>query len=54
MDYGTFHGFYTLGLMFAMIGVFAWAYSKKRKPSFDEAANLVFADEDKAKGSIKE
>ncbi|MBY5991609.1 cbb3-type cytochrome oxidase subunit 3 [Ferrimonas balearica] len=54
MDYGTFHGIYTLVLLFCMIGIIAWAYSKRRKPSFDEAANLVFADEDKAKGSIKE
>lgn len=47
MDYGTFHGIYTLVLMFAMICIIGWAYSKRRKASFKEAANLVFADEDK-------
>lgn len=29
----------------AFIGLFLWAYSGKRKNSFDEAANLPFADE---------
>ena len=46
MDYGTFHGIYTIVLMIVMFGVIFWAYSKKQKPSFDEAANLIFADEE--------
>ncbi len=41
MDYGTFRGLYTLLLMAIMIGIIVWAYSKRRKTSFDEAANLV-------------
>ena len=41
MDYGTFRGLYTLLLMVIMIGIIVWAYSKRRKASFDEAANLV-------------
>jgi cytochrome c oxidase cbb3-type subunit 4 len=45
MDYGTFQGVYTLILMAIFIGIIAWAYSKRQKRSFDEAANLVFADE---------
>ncbi|QUM85064.1 MULTISPECIES: CcoQ/FixQ family Cbb3-type cytochrome c oxidase assembly chaperone [unclassified Moritella] len=45
MDYGTFQGVYTLILMAIIIGIIAWAYSKRQKRSFDEAANLVFADE---------
>ena len=47
MDTGTFRGLITLILIFAFIGIFFWAYSKRRKPDFDEAANLPFADEDK-------
>lgn len=46
MDYGTFRGLYTLLLMTIMIGIIVWAYSKRRKASFDEAANLVFADDE--------
>ena len=46
MDTGTFRGLITLLLIFAFIGIALWAYSKRRKPDFDEAANLPFADDD--------
>ncbi|MGY3913957.1 CcoQ/FixQ family Cbb3-type cytochrome c oxidase assembly chaperone [Aeromonas australiensis] len=46
MDYGTFRGLYTLLLIAIMVGIIVWAYSKRRKTSFDEAANLVFADDE--------
>lgn len=45
MDYGTFQGVYTLILMAIFIGIVVWAYSKRQKSAFNEAANLVFADE---------
>ncbi|ENK2327420.1 cbb3-type cytochrome oxidase subunit 3 [Vibrio vulnificus] len=48
MDFGTIHSIYTVVLFVSFIGIVAWAYSKKRKESFDEAANLVFADEEKS------
>ncbi|AIL70653.1 cbb3-type cytochrome oxidase subunit 3 [Vibrio vulnificus] len=48
MDFGTIHSIYTVVLFVSFIGIVAWAYSKKRKTSFDEAANLVFADEEKS------
>ncbi|EGQ9832641.1 CcoQ/FixQ family Cbb3-type cytochrome c oxidase assembly chaperone [Vibrio vulnificus] len=48
MDFGTIHSIYTVVLFVSFIGIVAWAYSKKRKASFDEAANLVFADEEKS------
>ncbi len=51
MDYGTFQGIYTAIFMAIIIGIFAWAYSRKRKSAFDEAANLVFADEQPAQES---
>ncbi|AZM97119.1 cbb3-type cytochrome oxidase subunit 3 [Vreelandella venusta] len=45
MDTGTFRGLITLILIVAFIGICLWAYSKRRKPDFDEAANLPFADD---------
>ncbi|WP_025820357.1 CcoQ/FixQ family Cbb3-type cytochrome c oxidase assembly chaperone [Shewanella marina] len=46
MDYGTFQGISTLVVMITFVGIFAWAYSKRRKKQFDEAANLIFSDEE--------
>jgi len=46
MDTGTFRGLITLLLIIAFLGITWWAYSKRRKPDFDEAANLPFADDD--------
>ncbi|MCL2919336.1 cbb3-type cytochrome oxidase subunit 3 [Shewanella litorisediminis] len=46
MDYGTLHGIVTVVVMLTFVGIFAWAYSSRRKKSFDEAANLVFSDEE--------
>ncbi len=51
MDYGTFSGLYTGFLIVIFIGIIAWAYSSKRKSSFETAANLVFADDEKCKPS---
>lgn len=48
MDTGTFRGIITGILIIAFIGLTLWAYSKRRKKDFDEAANLPFADEDDA------
>ncbi|RJG40154.1 cbb3-type cytochrome oxidase subunit 3 [Motilimonas pumila] len=48
MDYGTFSGLYTGFLIVIFIGIIAWAYSSKRKASFEQAANLVFADDEQA------
>ncbi|UTW07715.1 cbb3-type cytochrome oxidase subunit 3 [Pseudomonas benzenivorans] len=46
-DIGTIRGIGTAVVFIAFIGVVLWAYSSKRKSSFDEAANLPFADEQK-------
>lgn len=46
MDTGTFRGIITAILLVSFIGLTWWAYSKRRKPDFDEAANLPFADDD--------
>lgn len=46
MDSGTFRGLITLILIIAFIGIVIWAYSRRRKPDFDEAAQLPFADDE--------
>ncbi len=46
MDINDLRGLSTLLLMIAFIGLCIWAYSRKRKKIFDEAANLPFADEE--------
>ncbi|GGI75447.1 cytochrome oxidase [Shewanella hanedai] len=51
MDYGTIQGIITIVVMFTFIGIFAWAYSSRRKDQFDEAANLVFSEDELNKGS---
>ncbi|MGF1749550.1 MULTISPECIES: cbb3-type cytochrome oxidase subunit 3 [Vibrio] len=45
MDIGTIHSIWTVVLFGCFIGIVWWAYGKNRKSRFDEAANLVFADE---------
>ncbi|GEK48883.1 cbb3-type cytochrome c oxidase subunit 3 [Halomonas pacifica] len=46
MDMGTFRGITALLILIAFLGIVAWAYSRRRKKDFDEAANLPFADDD--------
>ena len=46
MDINDLRGLSTLFLMISFIGLCFWAYSSKRKKTFDDAANLPFADED--------
>ena len=45
MDINTLRGLGTLFAFVAFVGVCVWAYSAKRKPDFDEAADLPFADD---------
>ena len=46
MDINDLRGISTAFLLLSFIGLCFWAYSKKRKKSFDEAANLPFADDE--------
>ncbi len=48
MDINTLRGLITLFLLIAFIGLCFWAYSSRRKTTFDEAANLPFADDNAA------
>jgi cytochrome c oxidase cbb3-type subunit IV len=45
MTMGTFFSLITLLLLIIFIGIVVWAYSKKRKPDFEEAANLPLEDD---------
>jgi len=52
MDINDFRGIQTVVALFAFIGVVIWAWSKKRKKSYDDAANLPFADDDQHQASV--
>ena len=47
MDIGMIRGIGTAVVFIAFISVVLWAYSSKRKSSFDDAANLPFAEDPK-------
>jgi cytochrome c oxidase cbb3-type subunit 4 len=49
MDQGAIGSIFTVIVFVSFIGVMIWAFSSRNKKSFDEAANLPFADEDKEK-----
>jgi len=53
MDINDIRAWQTAVLMVAFIGIVIWAYSKRRNKSFDEAANLPFADEDQHRATIE-
>ena len=53
MDINDFRAWHTVFLLILFLGIVWWAYSKKRKKSFDEAANLPFADEDREEATLK-
>lgn len=54
MDINDLRGLSTLFLMIAFVGLCIWAYSKKRKSSFDDAANIPFADEELNRRTLEE
>lgn len=45
MSIDTVRGLITLALLILFIWLVIWAYSKKRVKTFNDAANLPFADE---------
>jgi cytochrome c oxidase cbb3-type subunit 4 len=47
MDQGIIGSIFTVIVFVAFIGVVYWAFNKRNKDRFDEAANLVFDDEEK-------
>ena len=54
MDYGTFRGIFTLVLMVLFIVIVWWAFSKRSKSKFDEAANAIFEDKKKHETTIND
>ena len=54
MDINDLRGLSTLFLMISFIGVCVWAYSNKRKKTFDEAAQLPFADDELNQRTMQE
>ena len=54
MDINTLRGLSTIFVMIAFLGIVLWAYSRKRKSRFDDAANLPFADEENNKRTLNE
>lgn len=46
MDIGTLRGLLTALLLLLFIGVVAWAFSRRRRGEFDEAAQLPLQDDE--------
>ena len=46
MNFGLIHSVWTVLLFMLFIGIIAWAWSAKRKKSFEQAARMPL-DEDK-------
>jgi cytochrome c oxidase cbb3-type subunit 4 len=53
MDINDFRSLQTVLAFIAFIAIVIWAYSKRRKKSFDDAANLPFADDDQHESTVK-
>ena len=53
MDINDFRSLTTVLAFIAFIGIVIWAWGKKRKKSFDDAANLPFADESQHESTVK-
>ncbi|MBA6412561.1 cbb3-type cytochrome c oxidase subunit 3 [Parahaliea sp. F7430] len=54
MDINDLRGLSTLFLMLSFIGLCIWAYSGKQRESFNQAAQLPFADDEMNKRSMRE
>jgi cytochrome c oxidase cbb3-type subunit 4 len=48
MDLNDLRAVVTLLSFVAFIGVIAWAWSRRNRKRFDEAANLPFADDERS------
>ncbi|CAM4248219.1 cbb3-type cytochrome oxidase subunit 3 [Pseudoalteromonas ostreae] len=52
MDYGTYRGILTLVILVLFIVIVVWAYSRRSKTRFKDAANAIFEDEKTHKDTI--
>ena len=53
MDAGDWRGVFTIVMFLIFIGICIWAYSRRRKQDFDEAAQLPLHDDWPAPGGAK-
>lgn len=51
MDLSALRSLATVLAFVTFLGIFWWAWSKKRKPGFDEAAALPFTEDDEPNGT---
>lgn len=49
-----FQSVWTIVVMVIFLTIVVWAYSRKRKPEFDEAARLPLDDDDSIETTVKE
>ncbi|MDG1064590.1 MAG: cbb3-type cytochrome c oxidase subunit 3 [Luminiphilus sp.] len=54
MDINDLRGLSTLFMLVTFIGLVIWAYGRKQKKPFDDAANLPFADREAAERTRSE
>lgn len=54
MDMIMFHSIWTLSLLVLFVGIWLWAWSSKRKSSFDVAARLPLDDDAPLGASVTE
>ena len=54
MDINDLRGLSTLFMLVSFIGLCFWAYSSKRKSTFDEAAQMPFADDEMNERTMQE
>ncbi len=45
MNVATFHAWWTVLMVAIFVGIIAWAWSGRRKQSFDEAAKMPLEDD---------
>jgi len=50
MSLAMFHSWWTVLLLILFIGIVIWAFSSRRKKSFDLAARMPLEDEDSGPG----
>ena len=51
MDFTLIQSLWSIVILVTFIGIVLWAYSSKRKNTFDEAARLPFDDEELDSGN---
>jgi len=51
--YAIFQSIWTIIVMVIFLGILAWAYSNKRKSSFDATAQSLIDDDDSVKAKEK-